>query len=224
MSRKSDSPWPPKGKELTIEQRRELTKYAEGKGIVLKGLRRTDVDIDFMKEVIDRAESMLKLFPELRGSIERPFTIKVVNGIENETYAETSLTWTNIIRLNANAFRSKAALEEDYRKKVEERWFVQGTDYTAIIIHETGHMFQSIHHLKNEQIIEIASRCTGIQDRKTLFNYLKDNLSEYSGNYKNGTEIISEIFADYFGSDGPSELSKRFMDELMKTGGDLDDN
>ena len=46
--------------------------------------------------------------------------------------------------------------------------------------------------------------------------YLENNLSLYASEYEDGSEIISEVFADAFGTDNPSEFSLRFMDECAK--------
>ena len=46
--------------------------------------------------------------------------------------------------------------------------------------------------------------------------YIAKNLSEYAGAFKDGSEIISEVFSDVFGSDNPSEFSLMFMEESAK--------
>ena len=58
-------------------------------------------------------------------------------------------------------------------------------------------------------------------ERCTIFGgsfkkYIAKNLSEYAGAFKDGSEIISEVFSDVFGSDNPSEFSLMFMEECTK--------
>ena len=38
----------------------------------------TDVDVSLMKKVMDDADSLLQRFPELKGTKEKPFTLKIV--------------------------------------------------------------------------------------------------------------------------------------------------
>ena len=127
--------WLPKGENLTAVERRELTEYAAKYGIKLKGLKRTDVDIELMKETIDIAAQMLLKFPELNSNPDLPFTIKVVNGMHSNDFAMTTRRKdTNVVQLNANAFRDKYTLEKEYSKLVKDHWFVHGTTYKSIRI------------------------------------------------------------------------------------------
>lgn len=63
--------------------------------------------------------------------------------------------------------------------------------------------------------MEIAMDITG-NSRKEVMRYISSNLSEYAGAFKDGSEIISEVFSDVFGSDNPSEFSLRFIEECDK--------
>ena len=207
--------WLPKSEEITSDARKRLTDYAKAHNIILTGLRRSDVDEALVRETIENAASMLKVYPELNAAPERPFTIKVVNGLEPNTFAQTTRRENqNVLQINANAFRDSAKLAEEYSKLANDKWFVKGTDYGAIIKHEIGHMYQTKHKLSDETIVDAALRVSGQPDRKSLFRFLTDTLSEYAGSYKDGSEIISEVFADYYGSKEPTAFSVAFMDAL----------
>lgn len=206
-----------KGRDLNAEQKRELREYAESKGIVLTGYAKTDVDVSLMKKVMDGADSILQTYPELRGTKEKPFTLKVVNGMDANDFAMTARgNDSHIIQLNANAFRDEQKLAEEYQKLVEDGWFVKGTTYRSIVMHEMGHMFQNTHRIENKEILNIACLATGIPSVKEMFSHLEKHFSACAGSYKSGIEIISEVFSDYFSSTTPSEFSKVFMDILLK--------
>lgn len=204
--------WLPKGKEISAETRRELTEYAAERGMVLKGLRRSDVDPELIKEMIDTAEEMLRKYPELNSNPNLPFTLKVVNGMDANDFAMTTRYQDiNVVQLNANAFRDKNKLEEEYDKLVKERWFAQGTSYRSIIVHEIGHMYQRRRHLSDEDIVNIAMRVSGISDKKALFRYIESDLSRYASRYKEGTEILSEVFSSFYSGNSQSVLASGMM-------------
>lgn len=170
--------WLKKGKELTSEQKRELTYYAASKNIVLKGLNRTDVDIGLMHEVLDEAEKVLRLHPELNSNPDAPFTIKVVNGMDANDFAMTTKTkGRNIIQLNANAFRNKTKLAKEYQKLVDERWFVQGTTYRSVIAHEIGHIYSNYHKINS---LEIAKKILGLDGNSKVLEEMQERLSKYA--------------------------------------------
>ncbi|MBQ8515628.1 MAG: phage minor capsid protein [Ruminococcus sp.] len=205
--------WKPKGKDLTAEQRRELTEYASSKGITLTGLAGTDVDAELLKEAVDDAAFILDLHPELRGSSGNPFTIKIVNGMDANDFAMTYKRERNIIRLNANAYRDKQKLQEEYQRLVDLKWFVQGTSYRSIIKHELGHVYANVHKIDG---LKLAKDLLQMSGDETLM-YVMDNLSLYSGCYSDGSEIISEVFSSYYGGN-PKAFERNFIALLKEDG------
>ena len=204
--------WNRKGENLNSEQKRELRNYAESKGIVLTGYAKTDVDVSLMKEVMDDADSILKKYPELRGTKEKPFTLKVVNGMEANDFAMTSAgNDSHVIQLNANAFRNREKLAEEYQKLVYESWFVKGTSYHSIVIHEMGHMYANVHKI---DIMKICKEILKTDKDSIVLEYVQKNLSVYSSAFMNGAEIISEVFSSYFGGN-PKEFEKSFIQKLL---------
>lgn len=212
--------WLPKGKELTSSERRELTDYAAAHGIILKGLKRTDVDIGLMKETIDIAASMLLRYPELNNNPDSPFTIKVVNGLEANTFAQaTRYSNTNVVQLNANAFRNAQKLSEEYDKLVKRNWFPQGTTYRSIVIHEIGHI---VERKSKVNTLSIIKSIVGSDDYSEIERYLVENLSEYSVNGSSFTgEVIPEVFNAFYGSSLSNQFAADFMAEFRK--GDIND-
>lgn len=197
--------WNRKGENLNSEQKRELREYAESKGIVLTGYAKTDVDVSLMKKVMDDADSLLQKYPELRGTKEKPFTLKIVNGMEANDFAMTSTgNDSHVIQLNANAFRDEKKLAEEYQKLVDEGWFVKGTTYHSIVIHEMGHMYANVHKIDG---FEVAKDILNMNDASTNL-YLLSNISEYASQLK--SEVIAEVFSSYYGGQ-PNQFEKDFI-------------
>ena len=204
--------WNPKGENLNAEQKRELREYAESKGIVLTGYAKTDVDVSLMKQVMDDASSLLRTYPELSGTKEKPFTLKVVNGMDANDFAMTARgNDSHIIQLNANAFRDEKKLAEEYQKLVDDGWFVKGTTYRSIVMHEMGHMYANTH---KTDIMKICKEVLKT-DNSGVIAYVQKNLSSYSSVFADGTEIISEVFSSFFGGK-PKEFEKMFIQKLLQ--------
>lgn len=200
--------WNRKGENLNSEQKRELRNYAESKGIVLTGYAKTDVDVSLMKEVMDDAGSLLQRFPELRGTKEKPFTLKVVNGMDANDFAMTSTgNDSHVIQLNANAFRNREKLAEEYQKLVDQGWFVKETTYHSIVLHEMGHMYANVHKIN---IMDVCKKVLLNFSQEKILIYVSENLSEYATAFDDGTEIISEVFSSYFGGK-PSTFENEFI-------------
>ena len=186
--------WLPKGEKISLEQYKKLRDYANEKGIALKGFKKSDVDIELTKDVIDDASKLIEKYPELKGSKKKPFTLDLSYNMSNNDFAETNPNALHIVKLNGNAFRNREKLAEEYSKLEQCGWFVKGTDYHSIIKHEMGHLYSDIHNIDS---IEIAKKVTGINNNKELISYIEDELSMYASSFENGSEIISEVFAGY---------------------------
>jgi hypothetical protein len=208
--------WLPKGENITSEQFKDLRSYAASKGITITGFKKSDVDVELIKEMFDETALIFNRFPELRGSNRKPFTINLSFAMADNDFAETYPNVSHIIHFNGNAFRNREKLSQEYEKLVKERWCVQGTDYHSIIYHEMGHLYQSANSISDETILDIAQKVSGSSTKKDVLSFVHANLSEYASEYPNGSEIISEVFSDYFGNQQPSEFSKQFMTELEK--------
>ena len=124
-----------------------------------------------------------------------------------QDYAETT---KRKIKLNAVAYRDVELLEMEYQKDVADGWFVQGTDYRAIIHHEFGHVVANVYKL---DLLKIACEITGLNPREILL-YVAKNLSIYAGKCTDGAEIISEVFAD-MSTNAPCEFSKKFYNAIL---------
>ena len=201
--------WPGKKKRITKEQYKELSEYAKDKEISLEGFRRFDGDIQVIKQAIDDADEIAVRFPEIKSGRKR-ITISLDEHMSADDFAVTK---GHIIHINADAFRNAIDLAKEYESLSKEGWFVKGTNYRSIIKHETGHVVANLYGIDG---LDIAKKITGINSNIELMAYLEKNLSLYASEYEDGSEIISEVFSDVFGTGNPSEFSLRFMDECDK--------
>jgi hypothetical protein len=57
------------------------------------------------------------------------------------------------IRINAAAYRSRAALEADYAERVRAGWFPAGTTYRDIPHHEMGHVLDNVFKFPKKEVV-----------------------------------------------------------------------
>lgn len=204
--------WPSKGVSLTAEQYKDLRKYAEDKRIVLQGFKNSDAAIDLAKDTIDEAERMLSLYPELRGSIKKPFTLNLDRHMKSIDFAEVREGATHIMHINADAYRNRESLAQEYKKLSESGWFVRGTSYKSIVYHEVGHMAADVYGIDG---LSVMKEVLGTDSTAEALLWCKNNLSEYSFK-SDGSEIISEMFSAYYGSETPGKEVVDFMSRCDK--------
>lgn len=208
--------WLPKGENISSEQFKDLRSYAVSKGFTITRFKKSDVDIELVKEGIEKASTVIEKFPELKGTDRKVLTLNLSYGMKANDFAETRPPVGHIIHMNGNAFRDKKKLSLEYQRLVDDKWFVQGTNYNSVIIHELGHLYQEANNISDKEIVDIAINVAGVSTQKELFDYLSAHLSCYSALYDDGREIISEVFSDYFNCSNPKEFSVKFMNELLK--------
>ena len=208
--------WLQKGEQIPTEDFKNIRDYAREKGIQLQGFKKSDVDVELIKETIDSMSKVLDVFPELKGNDKKSLTLIWSEVMSADDFAMTEKGIKHVIKLNGDAFRNKKKLAEEYSKLEKIGWFAKGTTYKSIPQHELGHLYQDIHNISDEKILEIAVNSAKVENRKALFKFLEKGFSRYSSLVPDGSEIISEVFSDYFGNKNPTKFSKDFMNELMK--------
>lgn len=202
--------WLPKNSNITSEQYKDLKKYAEDKGVNLRGFKKSDVDIKLMQDVIDDCSKMFEIYPELKGTERKPFTLELSYYMKDDDFAETTPNITHIVKLNGNAFRDREKLAEEYSKLEQSGWFVKGTDYHSIIRHEMGHLYGDIHKIDS---LEVSKNILNLNDNLSVFPLVFENLSEYASSFTDGTEIISEVFSAYYGNVN-NDFANKFIEKL----------
>lgn len=127
--------------------------------------------------------------------------------MESIDFAEVREGATHIMHINADAYRSRETLELEYKKLAEIGWFVRGTSYKSIVYHEVGHMVSDAYGING---LSLMKKVLGTDSTTKTLLWCKNNLSEYSFK-SDGSEIISEIFSAYYGSENPSKEVIDFM-------------
>lgn len=196
--------WLPRGQKISRDEYKGLMAYANENGIRLNGFKSYDGEISLIKSVIDDCKQVVDICPILTKG-NKPLTIKLDLSMNNLDFAAT---YDNVVHLNSNAFRNTKKLAEEYQKAVDEKLFVQGTDYHSIIKHECGHVYAN---KQNIDSMEIAKEILQMETRTEVQDWVADNLSRYAGQYDDGSEIISECFSSVFGSSKTNGFALNFI-------------
>ncbi|NRT90038.1 hypothetical protein [Clostridium beijerinckii] len=201
--------WPAKGAKISKEELKDLKNYAKDKGIALSEFKNFDGDIDLVKQAIDDMSEIVSKYPKISNGSNK-LTLRPNYYMEDEDFAQAR---GHILDINGKAFRNKELLENEYSKLSEDGWFTPNTSYRAIVKHEMGHV---VHDTYNINTISIGKDILGIKDNKELFELLESKLSRYSSDFSDGSEILSEVFAEFYDSRKPREFSLKFMEKLDK--------
>ena len=175
--------------------------------IVLSNVKKSDCSADVLQTIIKSLGEYKSIFPEVFDKRYR-LTLSLNTFSNDDDFA---ITRKHIITLNSNAYRDIDNLQREYQSFVEEKWFVQGTDWRAIIHHEFGHVVANVYKIDP---LKIACEVTGLGELETL-NFVMCNLSNYAFSLVDGTEIIAEVFAD-ISSNNPCEFSREYYDKVLK--------
>lgn len=201
--------WPEKGEKISREEYKQVMAYAREKGIEMTGFKHFDGNSQTLIDLINDADSVVKYYPSIKEG-RKKFTIELSYSMDSRDFA---ITRGHIVSINGNAYRDIQCLKREYQFLVESGWFVNGTDYHAIIKHEIGHVVANIYGIDG---LEIAKKVSGISSNSKLMCFLEDTLSQYAGSYSDGTEIISECFASMYGKECKNEFVLQFLNECFK--------
>ncbi|MCR5059710.1 MAG: phage minor capsid protein [Saccharofermentans sp.] len=205
--------WPQRDKKdkITTDEFIKLRERASRSNVRLEGFRSFTGDVQTVNTSLDAADQVFELFPELK---REPVILVCSNSMPADDFAMTDRFGK--IHLNADAFRSQSALEDEYSVLADGGLFVKGTNSSAIICHELGHKFSMIHpEINCRAIAEKIMRRLSPDYKGDLMQYLAENLSNYSAGFEDGSEIISECFAGYFGGSN-NEFALNYIRELVK--------
>ena len=184
-----------------------MRSFAKEREIDLRGFKGFDGDIEVAKDIIKTLVLLREKFPTVADKRHR-ISLGWSWTMDADDFA---ITKGRVITLNAAAFRNIKRLEEEYQKQVNKRWFVNGTNWKAIIYHEFGHVLAQ--ELKINSL-KIVCEMTG-KGKLTALNYVQEQLSDYAGYIIDGSEIISEVFSDMTKTK-PCEFSRLFMKKVSE--------
>jgi len=205
---KSDK-WPSKGTAISKEEYKELREYVKEKGIALSEFKKFDGDVSLVKEIIDDMSMLVGKYPILMDE-KKPLTLKLNYYMEDEEFAQAK---GHIIDINGKALRDKKLLISEYSNAVKQGLFTADTSYRAIIKHEIGHI---IHDYYKIDTIGISKEILNISQNAELFKALRNELSIYSSSRIDGSEILSEVFAEFYDSKKPRNFALKFMEKADK--------
>lgn len=203
--------WPTDGQRVDKQAFKTIREYADKKNIVLAGVKNSNVSLEIVKDNIDRVSELLEKY-RLAEMLEYPFTIDYSHSLRANDFAETFPGTGHILYMNKDACRNKEALAKEYKKLVDKRFFVDGTDYRAIPYHEMGHIIADVYSIDPK---DIAMRVSGTKNTVELMEFVGKNLSIYATKDLDGSEIIAECFASVYGG-GKSEFALKFVEECDK--------
>ena len=202
--------WPAPGEKITDKAFKEIRKYANEKGVQIAGVKKSDLDLELVRDAIDRVSEVLDKY-NIREKLDHPFIMDFSHSLRSADFAESYPGTNHIIYFNKDAYRSLDALENEYKKREEKYFFVKGTDYRAIPYHEMGHIIADIFNINP---LELALRLTGAENEKVLREELKSKLSEYASKI-GGDEIIAECYSAVL-SEIDNEFALKFVKECDK--------
>jgi hypothetical protein len=194
--------WPKKGEKISNADFKEVMKYGRDKGIRLSGFKQFDGDIQTIKDIVDDVNQIAEDYPLIKEG-KKSITILLDESLDANDFA---VTRNHIICINANAFRDTERLAEEYKKLVDDGWFVKGTDYRSIIRHETGHVIENLYKLDG---LEAVKSVTGATTTIQAMDIVGRELSEYA--FDVDREIISECFSGAYSSGEKNEFALKVL-------------
>ena len=116
------------------------------------------------------------------------------------------------IFFNSMAYGDRYSLQKEYQKLANNRWFVKGTDYKALVFHEFGHIVASEYSVDS---MLIAKEILGTATNAETLEQVKIKLSRYAADASDGSEIIAECFAAVYGG-APNDFALSFVEACDK--------
>lgn len=195
---------------ISPEEYKELMSYAKRYNIKLSQFKKFSGDIAVIKEMLDDVYRISLDFPKIVDGK------KGVHICLEESHRDIfATTYVHVIEINKDLYNDTEYLMSEYNLAVAQHKFVANTNYRSIIMHEIGHVVANLYKIN---ALTIAKEILGIESTMEVLNYVKSNLSLYSAEYTNGSEIISECFSAYYNASG-NEFANKFVTrckELIK--------
>lgn len=205
----------------------------EGAVVNLKGC-----DPEVAEMVAASAERVLNRYPKAKeafGGFTTEDTPEGSLAAKDSTMACYS-PFTQIIHLKSSLFANKEELQKRYDEAVERKHLAQGTDASAIVVHEMGHALDrhvSLAVIGYQKVIwqgdKISSRLWNNEinaakkaGKPLKGSDIKEALSGYASS--NPSEFFAEGFSEYICSASPrplaTKIGKRFETYYKKLGGE----
>jgi SPP1 gp7 family putative phage head morphogenesis protein len=220
------------GNPISKEDLDNVINYAKSKGVQIGtvdkptgGFETYCGDKSVLKEVIDElakqqnsslfkksgAKNAILLYDNVLGYDQYGNGIIDLSKIDIGAFASTK---GRVITLNKFMFDDSKYLASEYRKSANTGFFVKGTDYKHIVIHEIGHIIaKSSPGLANKtlNVINKEARTKGISTHQ----YIVENISRYAAKL-NGSFEYGELAAEInslLTKNGNSDIIKLLIKE-----------
>lgn len=180
--------WPQTGTPITKEQLESLKKHAESRGIRIYDFKGYDGDYDLAVEFIDSVADIADEYPMLRG-YRKPVQIRCSHNLNDGTYADTR---GHVITINSYAFRDREMLARSYKALADAGFFVKGTDYRSIAVHESAHAIINAYQRGTRRLI---SRVFPGFQKEEIADTVASEVSRYAT--KDRHELVAEAFSAY---------------------------
>ncbi|MCL2139358.1 MAG: phage head morphogenesis protein [Treponema sp.] len=167
--------------------------------------------------ILDGFKAVLGRYPNMQGQFLQ------LNDLETRKNVFASCVIDNgAISVNRKFFKNISTLATEYNEEVNTKWFPEGTDWKAIIVHEIGHRVNGILKWQYWTALKGVPVEKYIKE-KALANLGLNDIDirrELSGNAGlNSQEFLAEAFSEFFNSKAPRRLAKeviRLVDLAMK--------
>ena len=181
--------WQKEGNILTSEQIQELYDYAKSKNIILEqSFMGFDGDPELVKDFIDHLCLVQEKYPKLLED-KTKIHLSVSYRMDDKDYAETV---DNKVTINGYVYRNKSLLENDYERLMKKRFFVKGSNYHHIGIHESAHVVANVYQMPGNRI---RKKLFGKMEKVDYAKFIKKHVSTYAT--KNGKELLAESYVAY---------------------------
>lgn len=192
----------------------EITKAGlvkTGIGVNFDAPRLTRVDGDLLRDTVNSADHLLKMFPNVKEWVEEQGGLLITGMDRGGGTIASTLRAKPVINLNIRYYGSIKKLLNITFKKSKQKWFMPTSTYKGYtFIHEFGHLVENYllrgrntdaaaDRIKNA-IMDIAVQQSGLNAKKVA-----SLLSKYGT--KNSREFFAETFANAF-SGKPNALGK----------------
>jgi SPP1 gp7 family putative phage head morphogenesis protein len=174
----------------------------------------SEIPNDVQEGIKDAFESVINKFPQLKNkflSLDDNLNIK-------DVYA-SCLAETGEISINRQFFSRLEDIISAYADDLENGFHPAGTDWKAVIVHETGHRVNTIldqmfaselikwgdGYTMDVRIFEESMDKFGLLGFQAKYQNTVTELSEYAA--KNSREFFAEAFAEYLTSKNPRRLA-----------------
>lgn len=195
-------------RQVAEEEKSELIKYAEQKGIVIPELRDFDGDTSLLRAEIDALSDAIKKVPT-----GKKIVLSVSNSLADADFAETS---NEHITLNAKVLRSREVTEKNLSGGNQ----FASTNADDIVVHEYGHV---LNKAKGNVGIDFAKKAYyhvygESLDTGEMLDYLSKNVSEYAVTMDKKRHPRIEITPEILAKDNykPDEFTREYVRLLQE--------